>query len=253
MAATSSVMRPLIRPRSLLPRCSHRLLHCLSVAFPLRRPSRSSLSHSPSSSPLLPLPPPRRYIQTHVDELRTGMIIDHDGRMHRVQSHSTHMRGRAHTTISLELKDVTSNKSTSLRLRPSDKVEQVQLDAEELTFLYRDAATLYFMHPTTFEPIEMPADTVDEQLRPFLTDNSSLRCTRRGAQWLGVDIPPKVQGRVVKTEGRHGGAKGLNNDTEGRRGLLENGVWIEGLPNSVDVGDEVVVNTTSLTFASKVE
>ena len=178
------------------------------------------------------------------------MIIDHDGRMQRVTSHSTHMRGRAHTTISLELRDVATDKSTSLRLRPSDKVELVQLEAEPLTFLYKDTTTLHFMHPTTYETIELPLSTVDTNLLPFLTDNSTLRCTRRGPTWLGVDIPLKVTVKVVKTEGRQGATKGIN-DGDGRRGLLDNGVWIDGLPNSVEAGDDIVVNTVSLTFAGK--
>ena len=129
----------------------------------------------------------------------------------------------------------------------------VQLEQEDLTFLYRDAATLYFMHPATFESIELPVSTLDASQLPFLTDNATVRCTKRGRDYIGLTLSERVRAKVVRAEGRTAGMKGMNDGGGGRRALLENGVWIDGVPNSVDAGSEVVVNTATLQFVSKAE
>jgi len=194
----------------------------------------------------------RWFALTHVDQLRSGHIVDHEGKLCRVLAHETHMRGRAHTTITLELKDLTSGKNSSVRLRPSDKLEQVQLESEVLTYLYRDATSVHLMHPETFEAIDLPLSSLSSQLLPFLVDNSTVRCTKRGSDYLDIALPDKVRGKVVKAEGRTGGMKGLN-DTGGRRVQLENGVWIGDVPNNVEEGDVIVVNTVTFNFVQKVD
>ena len=161
------------------------------------------------------------------------------------------MRGRAHTTITLECRDDSGNK-TSLRLRPSDKVELVQLDTEELTYLYRDSTTLHLMHPTTYESVELPITTLSEDQLPFLTDNTLVKVTKKGAEYLGVTLPEKAQGRVATADGAKGGKVGLN-DAKGRQVTLENGVEVYDCPNSVDVGDLIVVNTQTLRFMQKLD
>ena len=219
------------------------------------------LSPSPSSFPsptLRPAPTtvqpvmprrliPRRFIQSHVDELRAGNLFEHGNKVYRVVTHEAHMRGRAHTTITLECRDEAGNKQ-SLRLRPSDKVELVQLDTEDLTYLYRDESTLHLMHPTTFEPVELPLSTLTAEQLPFLTDNTNVKCTKRGNEYLSITLPDKVTGRVVRAEGQKSGSmKGLN-DMKGRVVVLENGVEVNDCPNSVGVGDVIVVNTQTFSI-----
>ena len=203
----------------------------------------------------LPLSPrliPHRHAQTHVDQLRAGNLFEHNNKVFRVVTHEAHMRGRAHTTITLECRDEAGNKQ-SLRLRPSDKVELVQLDTEELTYLYRDDSTLHLMHPATFEPVELPLATLSADQLPFLTDNTLVKCTKRGSDYLSITLPDKVSGRVVRAGGaKSGSMKGLN-DMKGRVVELENGVEVLDCPNSVEVGDVIVVNTQTLRFMQKVE
>ena len=269
------------RPVLGLSTCTHHALHrqhsllpCSSPStashVPHRRylsslPSIPSLFSSPSSFPLrwgrpgrttvhLPLPSltvPHRHIQSHVDELRSGNLFEHDSKVYRVVSHEAHMRGRAHTTILLECRDEAGNK-VSLRLRPADKVELVQLDTEELTFLYRDDTTLHLMHPATFDSIELPVSTLATEQLPFLTDNTSVKCTKRGNEYLGITLPEKAVCTVAKAEGHKGGGRGLN-DSKGRVVVLENGVEVSDCPNSVEVGDRIVVNTQTLRFMQKEE
>ena len=201
--------------------------------------------------PLAPFAVPRRHIQSHVDQLRAGSLFEHGNKVFRVLSHEVHMRGRAHTTITLECRDEAGNKQ-SLRLRPSDKVELVQLDTEELTYLYRDESTLHLMHPTTFESVELPVSTLSPEQLPFLADNTTVKCTKRGGEYLSIALPDKVAGRVVRADGAKSGMKGLN-DMKGRVVVLENGAEVSDCPNSVEVGDVIVVNTQTFRFMQKVE
>ena len=189
-------------------------------------------------------------MQTTVDKLRAGSLFEQGGKILRVLTHDVHMRGRAHTTITLECKDEAGNKQ-SLRLRPSDKVELVQLDTEELTYLYRDDSTLHLMHPTTFEPVELPVSTLAPEQLPLLSDNTNVRCTKRGSEYLSIALPDKVTGRVAQASGaKSGNMKGLN-DMKGRVVMLENGVEVYDCPNSVEVGDTIVVHTETFRFMQK--
>ena len=230
------------------PLSAHLAFPCSSSSFlRLRRPGPTFVSLPPVASLI-----PRRHVQSHVDELRAGNLFEHGNKVYRVESHEVHMRGRAHTTITLECRDEAGNKQ-SLRLRPSDKVELVQLDTEELTYLYRDESTLHLMHPTTFEPVELPIDTLPAQLRPLLADNSTVKCTKRGSDYLSIALPDKVSGVVARADGsRSGSMRGLN-DMKGRVVVLDNGVEVSDCPNSVEVGDVIVVDTQTLRFMQKVQ
>jgi hypothetical protein len=128
---------------------------------------------------------------------------------------------------------------------------EVTLENETLTFLYRDASSLHLMHPESFETVELPLSAISAHHLPFLADNSPVRATKRGSDYLDIALPDRVRGKVTRTEGVKGGGKSGVNDAGVRRALLENGEWIDNVPNNVEGGDVIIINTITMAFVQR--
>ena len=125
------------------------------------------------------------------------------------------------------------------------------LESENLTFLYRDSSSLHLLHPDSFESVELPLSAIAPHHLPFLADNSPVRATKRGSVYLDISLPDRVRGKVTSTEGVKGGGKSGVNEAGERRALLENGEWIDNVPNNVEAGDVILINTVTMAFVQR--
>jgi translation elongation factor P/translation initiation factor 5A len=59
-----------------------------------------------------------------VSDLRYGNVIEYEGRKWVVLDTEVHMRGRSHTTYTLELKDNQSGSKKAIKVRAEDKMDR---------------------------------------------------------------------------------------------------------------------------------
>lgn len=119
-----------------------------------------------------------------------------------------------------------------------------------MNFLYRQGKSLFFMDPVSFEQVEVDAElTGSERRAAYLIENSSVMLTKNGDNFVSIRVPEKV---VCTIENTSAGRTKQVNDTGGKDAKLTNGLTIQ-VPNFIDNGAHIVVNTETDAYVGKSE
>src|SRR3954467_13372693 len=97
------------------------------------------------------------------NEVRSGMIIEHNGQLWSVVKTQSVKPGKGGAYNQVELKNVVSGSKLNERFRSAETVEEVQLERRDFQFLYASGDTLTFMDMQNYDQIEIPADLLGER------------------------------------------------------------------------------------------
>ena len=87
------------------------------------------------------------------NEIKPGMILDHDNDLWEVIKTQHVKPGKGGAFNQVELKSVNKDTKHNERFRSSDSVERVVLEEKKFNFLFEDNNNCHFMDQTTFEQI----------------------------------------------------------------------------------------------------
>ena len=96
--------------------------------------------------------------------LRPGMAIKFEGQDYKVLAAEYHpgqgkMTGQTHA----RLQNLATGTLWDHAFRPELKLEEIPVEKQMLEFLYADAGACCFMHPESFEQVEIPQEAVGRQ------------------------------------------------------------------------------------------
>jgi elongation factor P len=132
-------------------------------------------------------------------ELRAGMSIRLEGEIFRVLASLYHGGGGKMGGVShAKLRNLRTGTLREWRFRADEAVERVELEKQNLQFLYRDGGLSYFMNPESFEQVAVE----DERLGPaghFLAEGMVLPVEFFESQPIGVVLPDVVEATVAET------------------------------------------------------
>lgn len=175
----------------------------------------------------------------------------------------------------IDLKDVASTSKISIKVRPADKIEGecyncticlsidcallssllcvcvcaasvIELEVEKLNYLYADESVLHFMHPTTFDQIEIDRSLIGDRCL-YLVENSGVVVRMNKGQYVSIQVPEKAVCTIATTQPRRTGVnEGFKDAT------LTNGKVIK-VPTFLESGTHVWVNTATDEYLSKAD
>lgn len=132
-------------------------------------------------------------------DLRTGMIVEVQGQMHRVLSAEYRAGGgKMPGAVHARLQELATGSVTDRRFRPEEKLTTVAVERETMEFLYQDGEAFYFMNPTTFEQLPVPRQVLGDKAG-FLQPGVRLPVETIGERAIGVLLPDSVDLRVAST------------------------------------------------------
>jgi elongation factor P len=180
-------------------------------------------------------------------ELRPGFALRIDGVLYKIIEATYHggqgkMGGVAH----LKLRNLETGTMREWRFRSDQMVEEVTPDRVNLQFLYSDDRAAYFMHPETFEQIEVENARLGRTSR-FLREEMVVPVEFVDGQPLGVVFPEIVDVKVADTAPAvH--AQGLTNVR--KEALLDNGITIL-VPQFIAPGDWIRVKVEDASYVER--
>jgi elongation factor P len=171
-------------------------------------------------------------------ELRIGMTIRLEGELYRVLAAGYHggggkMGGVTHA----KLRSLRTGTLREWRFRAEQDVEQVELERQDLQFLYRDGDISFSMNPRSFEQVALD----DARLGPaatFMDEGMLLPVEFLGDQAVGVVLPDVVDATVAETAPPFH-AQGTDNVWKSAR--LDNGVSVM-VPPFIAPGERIRVD-----------
>jgi elongation factor P len=180
-------------------------------------------------------------------QLRNGMILQVDGALFRVMKTQHITPGNWRGMVQTTLRNLQNGSKTEKRFRSTDRVDRVTMDTQEMEYLYADGDHYVFMHPETYEQINISSELLGDSL-PYLVPNMRVTLEFFDSKPIGIALPTTVDLRVMETEPV---LRGATATASMKPATTETGLVVQ-VPQFVTDGDVVRVDTTEGKYISRV-
>ncbi len=181
-------------------------------------------------------------------DFRNGFIFSHKGGLWKIVEFMHVKPGKGPAFVRTKLKNVRTGQVVDETFRAGEKVDEVRVEAKNLTYQYSDSTHYYFMDSDTFEQVALSAEQLGEAV-DFLVDNLEVTIAFHGAEPVEVRIPAHMNIKVAKTE------PGLRGDTAtggSKPATLETGVTVQ-VPLFVEQGETIRIDTRERRYIERVK
>jgi elongation factor P len=173
------------------------------------------------------------------DEIKERKYIVFNGEPWEVITSHVFRKQQRKPVNATKLKNLITGKVTEQSFHVSEKVEEAEIDKVEAKFLFSNKGQYTFCDPKDpSNRFSLTEDFVGEKGR-FLKTNTIIKVLKFGERMIGVEIPIKVELKVVEA---HEAVKG--NTAQGATKLvkLETGAEIH-VPMFIKEGEVIKINT----------
>ena len=179
-------------------------------------------------------------------ELRPGMVVIHNGELHRAHSVVHKTPGNLRGFVQAKLRNLKSGAMNEHRFRSEDRIEKASLDTHEMQYLYSDSGGHHFMNQETYDQIHVSADIIGDYA-VYLQEGMVVNLSTHEGVPVSIEIPQKVTLEIVDTEPV---VKGQTASGSFKPAKLSNGVRTM-VPTHITVGTRVVVNTADGSYVER--
>lgn len=180
-------------------------------------------------------------------QLRPGMVLKFGQDIFKVSEASYHVgQGKMPGSVHARGRHVVNGTIKDFRFRPEERLEDTQLQRQDMEFLYSDADSVTFMNPSTFEQVSIPQEAIGTAMR-FLQPNMRVPVEFYAGQPVSIVFPPIVETRVSRTtEPVH-----QQQDNTYKEATLENGLKIM-VPQFIKPDETVRVEVATGKYVDRV-
>ena len=186
-------------------------------------------------------------VKVIASEVRKGNVIEHtDGQLYVVLSAESFRPGKGTPTTTIIMRRISDGVKSETTVKTTDGMEKAFVEDVEHTFLYDSGDAFVFMHPETFEQIEVSRDMVGDSA-PYLQENMSCSLSLFEEKPIAIQLPPRVTLEITETEPV---VKGQTASSSYKPAILDNGVRTM-VPPHISVGTRVVVMTEDGSYVER--
>jgi len=170
-------------------------------------------------------------------DLREGMVIRVEGQIYKVlEVESKAGAAKMGGVVKTKLINVRSGRLWEPHFRPQEKLEDLELERRMMEFLYSQGGTCSFMHPDTYEQVEVPGAIVGPGEK-FLQSGMELPVEFFEGEPISIVFPDVAEARVATTAP----PAHSQQDSAWKEAVLENGLAIR-VPLFIAPGEVVRVD-----------
>lgn len=158
---------------------------------------------------------------------------------------STLKWGGGSANIKVKVRNIKSGSITEKSYINGARVQEVTLQKKEMQYLYKDEDFVYFMHPETFEQVQVPLKLVEGY--EYLKEGEKYAISFLENEPLSVMLPPKAVFKVVETGPA---VKGNSATNVFKDAILENGTKTK-VPLFINIGESIRVDTRTGAYTEK--
>lgn len=179
-------------------------------------------------------------------QLRAGMAIYYEGQSYKVLAADYHPgQGRMGGSSHARLRNLDTGTLWEHSFRSEMKLEEIPLSKQPLEFLYADGESCCFMHPETYEQVDVPTALIGAQAA-FLEAGMKLAVEFAGSRPVSVLLPDVLEVRIADTAP----ATHQQQDSTLKAAKLENGVAVM-VPQFVKTGDLIRLDLATLKYIDR--
>jgi elongation factor P len=180
-------------------------------------------------------------------QLRSGMILKVDQDLFKVIDSEYHLgQGKMPGSVHAKLRNVLKGSLKELRCRPEERLEETQLEKQEMEFLYSDADSATFMNPRTYDQVSIPLAAIGATAA-FLQPEVKVPVEFYQGQPVSIVFPEIVEAKVLTT------AQPIHQqqDNTYKPATLENGLELK-VPHFIKPGETIRVEVASGRYVDRV-
>jgi elongation factor P len=179
-------------------------------------------------------------------QLRPGMIIKHNNDLHSVFSVEHRTPGNLRAFIQAKLRNLRTGAMFEHRFRSPDPIERINVDEENMEYLYNDGDTYYFMNTENYEQTPLNRDTLGDAV-DYLTPNLQIKVEFFDGKAVGIELPQTVDLKVIETEP---GLKSATASSVTKPAKTETGLVVQ-VPPFINEGETIRVDTSEGAYLSR--
>jgi elongation factor P len=171
--------------------------------------------------------------------IRKGHIIEVSGEPCRVMEFRHVTPGKGNAVVQTRLRNLRSGSSFEQRFRSTENVERVVLETQEFEYLYQDGPDYVFMNTESYEQVNLSNELLGDMVQ-YLLSNTKVGVEFYQGEAMGVNMPAKVNLKVVETEPS---LKGATAASHNKPATLETGLVLQ-VPPFIEIGELITVDTS---------
>jgi len=180
------------------------------------------------------------------NQFKNGMHIELDGSVWRIVEFQHVKPGKGGAFVRTKVKSIDSGSVVERTFRAGEKFPRVFTEVKNMQYLYDAGDEVVFMDVETYEQLQLPHASVEDEL-PYLQPSSSVQLLFVGGKPSGVQMPASVELSVTDTEP---GVKGDTVSNVTKPATLETGAVVQ-VPLFVNVGDRIKVDPREGRYISR--
>jgi elongation factor P len=171
-------------------------------------------------------------------QLAPGSTVSINGRLYRVESVVKVTVAKGNPFIKVKLRDIESQELIEKNFKPTQDVDEVQLQERKLEFLYPEKKHYVFIDVASLDQIAVPQQIIGNKVN-YLKEGVEVKASFYGSQIFALELPQFLELMIVNMVGEKEGKK---TQTASRVAQLETGAKVE-VPPFIEVGDIIKVDT----------
>lgn len=180
-------------------------------------------------------------------DIKNNLVIEFNGNLWKVVEFLHVKPGKGNAFVRTKLKKIPGGQVIEQTFRSGEKIDNVKLLANEMTFLYADESHFHIMDNETYEQIAIDADLM-VSVQDFLKENDIIKVLFRDTTPVDVEVAAHVILEIKETD------PGLRGDTAtggSKPAILETGLKVT-VPLFLNIGDKVKVDTRTGDYLERV-
>lgn len=182
-----------------------------------------------------------------MNDLTRGVTVMERGEPWVVVSADHMKKSQRAPVMRTKLRNIRTGRVLQRTYMQGEAIEEAPIEKRTVQFLYARDGRYTFMHPESFEQMELTGEQIGDGAR-FLRDGMEVDALLFEGQPVAIHLPVKVELRVVSA------APGVRGDSASnimKDATLEGGIRIQ-VPLFVREGDTVRVDTRTGTYVERV-
>ena len=171
-------------------------------------------------------------------DLKKGMVFERGGKLLRVLQINHHKPGKGNTLMQMDIQDVRTGSIVHTTMRPSEKVEQVNVDKRQAQYLYDQGDASVFMDMENYDQYEVSASQLGDD-KKYLVENMKVTVNFVDGEIVGIELPTTVELEVADTQPM---IKGATIDGGGKPATMDTGLVVT-VPDFIKEGEELIIGT----------
>jgi len=183
------------------------------------------------------------------NQIKVGNILEINSKLWKVIKTQHTQPGKGGAYLQVEMKELRDGTKMNGRFRSSESVERAILEEKKFQYLYNSENKFYFMDNENFEQIEIAGDLISESQSKFLKENENITILLYDSLPVSIVLPDHASFKVIESDAV---VKRQTATSSYKPALLERNIKTS-VPPFIEVGDEIVINTSDASYVEKLK